>query len=80
MQTDPRYGKFLQRATERDVLGVTLPFADPADLLQGKIWAASDPTRRGSKRLKDLADMARLVEASPELSARVPEEIRQKLA
>jgi hypothetical protein len=79
IQTDPRYGEFLQRATERDVFGVTLPVADPGDLLQGKIWA-SDPTRRGSKRLKDLADIARLVEASPELSARVPEEIRQKLA
>jgi hypothetical protein len=59
---------------------VTLPVADPADLPQGKIWAASDLTRRASKRLKDLADIARLLEVYPELSERVPEEIRQKLA
>jgi len=49
------------------------------DVLQGKIWAYSDKERRMSKRQKDLADIARLVEAFPELTDKVPSEIRNKL-
>ena len=56
-----------------------LEVADVADILQGKIWAASDPTRRGSKRLKDFADIARVLESYPELTERVPREIRERL-
>jgi hypothetical protein len=37
------------------------------DTLNGKMKAWSDPERRQSKRLKDLADIARLVEAHPHL-------------
>ncbi len=35
VQTDPRYGAFVSRAAERDVLGVRLPVAHVEDLLQG---------------------------------------------
>jgi len=49
------------------------------DILQGKIWAAQDETRRGSKRQKDLADIARLLEADPALRDRVPPDIAQRL-
>lgn len=45
------------------------------DVLQGKVWAAQDPTRRSSKRLKDLADIARLLDAYPELRDRVPGDV-----
>jgi hypothetical protein len=80
LQTDPRYSDFVSRAQVRDVLGQALPVADPADVLQGKVWAASDPGRRPSKRLKDLADIARILETRPDLSERVPDEIKQRLA
>jgi hypothetical protein len=79
IQTDPRYSDFVSRAKQRDVLGWTLEVADVADVLQGKIWAASDPTRRGSKRLKDYADIARLLESYPELTECVPPEIQERL-
>jgi hypothetical protein len=79
IQTDPRYEMFIERATTREVLGVTLPVAPPEDVLQGKIWAASDESRRGSKRQKDLADIARLLEAYPDLRSVVPDEIRRLL-
>jgi hypothetical protein len=80
IQTDPRYATFVERASPRDVLGITLPVADVTDVLQGKAWAASDPTRRPSKRLKDVADIARLLESRPDLVHRVPPEIRDRLA
>jgi len=56
-----------------------MPVAKLEDVLQGKIWAALDPTQRGSKRQKDLADIARLLEAHPDLGDRVPAEILAKL-
>lgn len=80
IQTDPRYFDFVERAQARDVLGMKLQVADVADVLQGKIWAASDPTRRQSKRLKDIADIARIVETHPELMERVPADIRARLS
>jgi len=79
IQTDPRYAAFPLRATERDVLGLLLPVASVADILQGKVWAFLDPERRGSKRQKDLADIARLLEGYPELLPQVPEEIISRL-
>ena len=79
IQTDPRYGDFVNRSARREVLGLLLPVASLEDVLQGKIWAAQDPERRGSKRQKDLADIARLIEAYPELRSRVPEDILSRL-
>ncbi len=66
LQTDPRYGAFVDRAHNRDVLGVDLPVATIEDVLQGKIWAASDETRRRTKRSKDFLDIARMLEVRPE--------------
>jgi len=79
IQTDPRYAGFVHRATVRHVLGLELPVARIEDVLTRKVWAAQDPTRRESKRQKDLADIARLMEVSPELRAQVPEDIRRRL-
>jgi hypothetical protein len=80
IQTDPRYAPFVDRAEVRDVLGMHLPVAAVEDLLQGKVWAAQDATCRPSKRLKDLADIARLLEVHPELRERVPDDILERLA
>ena len=79
VQFDPRYGQFVDRATIRDVLGLKLPVAHLEDVLQQKIWAAEDATRRGSKRLKDLADIVRLLETHPELRSRAPAAILDRL-
>lgn len=72
IQTDPRYFDFPERAAKRDILGLPLWVAAAEDVLDGKIWAAQDPARRGSKRRKDLLDIERLIEAHPELRSRVP--------
>jgi hypothetical protein len=79
IQTDPRYAAFPNRALPRQVLGLTLPVASVEDVLQGKIWAAQDATRRPSKRQKDLADISRLIETYPELRPRIPQEILDRL-
>ena len=70
----------------RTVLGLELPVARLEDVLQGKTWAALDPERRpygmlreGSRRQKDLADIARLLEKYPELRQKVPQKIRARL-
>jgi len=75
LQTDPRYEPFVARARVREVMGLRLPVAAPEDVLQGKIWAVQDAERRPSKRQKDLADIARLLEAQPALRERVPAEV-----
>jgi hypothetical protein len=80
IQTDPRYFPFVERAEVREVLGLQLPVAALRDVLQGKVWAVMDPTRRPSKRLKDLTDIARLLESYPKLRSQVPAEILAKLA
>ncbi len=79
VQTDERYSSFLEHATTRTVLGMDLPIAAIEDVLQGKIWAFSDTDRRGSKRQKDLADIARILEKYPDLRSQVPQEILARL-
>ncbi len=49
------------------------------DVLQGKVWAYSDKTRRKSKRQKDLADIFRIVEKFPQLESSLPQTIREEL-
>lgn len=79
IQLDPRYAAFVDRAVSRDVLGLQFLVAAVEDVLQGKIWAAEDSTRRRSKRQKDLADIARLLEQYPHLRSSVPTAILDKL-
>ncbi|MBN1255410.1 MAG: hypothetical protein JXA50_09075 [Deltaproteobacteria bacterium] len=79
LQTDHRYQEFIHNATVRDVLGYEMKVAKVDDVLQGKVWAYSDEQRRMSKRQKDLADIARLLEVYPDLADKVPSQIRDKL-
>ena len=79
IQTDERYALFLKNAENRNVLGLELPVASVEDVLHGKVWAISDPERRGSKRQNDLADIARILESYPNLRDRVPQEILARL-
>jgi hypothetical protein len=78
-QTDPRYGEFPARATTKEVLGLPMRVAAVEDLLAGKVWAASDGARRASKRLKDLTDIARLLEEYPQLRKHIPQTILEKI-
>ena len=79
LQIDVRYQAFLSRAIEKEVLGYPLRVAAVADVLQGKVWAYLDKSRRRSKRQKDLADIMRLVEANPPLENQLPPSISQQL-
>ncbi len=67
LNTEDFYRDYPSRAVPADVHGILLRVASLADTLKGKMKAWSEPERRQSKRLKDLADIARLVEAHPHL-------------
>jgi hypothetical protein len=75
IQKDPRYNDFIARSEVREVLGTPMSVAAVEDVLQGKIWAANDPERRDSKRKKDIADIARIIESFPHLRERVPPQL-----
>ena len=79
IQTDPRYQDFIKRAKVKNVLGYKLPVAAIEDIFQGKVWAATDETRRASKRQKDLADILRLIEAKPQLKESLPQSLKTRL-
>lgn len=76
IQKDPRYQDFLKHAGIKIVLGYEMKVASVEDVLQGKLWAYGDETRRKSKRQKDLADIFRLVETHPQLKSNLPESLR----
>src|SRR5262245_11847338 len=75
IQLDPRYAPFIDRAATRSVLGIDLPVAAVEEILRGKVWAAHDATRPGSKRQKELADIARVLERYPELRSSGPHDL-----
>ena len=70
--TDPRYQDFPSRSTSREVLGSLVEVACLEDIVQGKLWAYTDPRRRLSKRKKDELDLIRLAEAYHWLKQRYP--------
>jgi hypothetical protein len=77
--TDERYQAFLARSVEAEVLGCRVKVARLEDVVQGKLWAYSDPQRRLSKRKKDELDLIRLAEAHPELKFRYPGELTEQI-
>ena len=76
LQTDARYQEFILRSQRKNVLGYEMMVATIEDVLKGKLWAYTDQTRRKSKRQKDLADIARLVETHPALLTYLPDAVR----
>jgi len=76
---DLRYQPFVHRAVEREVLGMRVKVAQLDDIVQGKLWAWSDPARRLAKRKKDELDLIRLAEAYPDLVTRYPPALRALL-
>ena len=79
LQADPRYQRFVSVAEDRTVLGYRMKVARLEDVLQGKVWAYMDKTRRKSKRQKDLADIFRIIEKYPQLEETLPQTIREEL-
>jgi hypothetical protein len=67
-----RYREFPSRAVSGEIFGVRLPIAALPDLVQGKLWALQDATRRASKRAKDRADLIRICEQHPEMISLIP--------
>jgi hypothetical protein len=49
------------------------------DVLQGKVWAYMDQTRRRSKRQKDLADILRIIETYLQLGTKLPRSLQEEL-
>lgn len=79
LSTEDFYHDFPSRAVAADVHGILLRVASLEDTLKGKIKAWSEPQRRQSKRLKDLADIARLVEAHPNLRDMLTDDLKKQI-
>ena len=70
---------FPSRAVPADVHGILMRVASLEDTLRGKMKAWSDPERRQSKRIKDLADIARLLESHPHLWDSLTDDLKRQL-
>jgi hypothetical protein len=79
LRTEDFYRDFPARAVPADVHGILMRVASLEDTLQGKMKAWSEPQRRQSKRIKDLADIARLVEAHPHLWNLLTDDLKRQL-
>ena len=79
IQMDGRYQDFIEKAHPKTVLGYKMKVARVEDVLAGKVWAYTDQGRRTSKRYKDMADIARLIERYPRLLSSLPGKIRKQI-
>ncbi|HIL71008.1 MAG TPA: hypothetical protein EYG38_14320 [Verrucomicrobia bacterium] len=79
ISTGTEYEGYPDRAVAADVHGILMRVASLEDTLKRKIHAWRDHERRASKRLKDLADILRLLETHPDLKEKLPEDILVKI-
>jgi len=79
LTTEAFYHDFPFRAVPADVHGILLRVASLEDTLRGKMKAWSEPARRQSKRIKDLADIARLLESHPQLWDLLTDDLKRQL-
>jgi len=79
LSTEDFYRGYPSRAVPADVHGILMRVASLDYTLKGKIKAWSESQRRQSKRIKDLADIARLVETHPELWEDLPERLKVQI-
>jgi hypothetical protein len=79
ISTEEIYQDFPSRSLPAEVHGILMRVASLEDTLQGKLAAFVAPERRGSKRMKDLLDISRLLETHPQLKEKIPNEILEKL-
>jgi hypothetical protein len=76
---DPALRAAIARAEVVESEGIEIRVLRRRDLLHEKLRAGSDPARRRSKRLQDLADAQALVEADPSLLGELTPEQRALL-
>lgn len=76
LSTEEHYLDYPARSVPADVHGILMRVASLEDTLVGKIRAWKDPSRRQSKKLKDLGDIARLVESHPNLWKTLPDGLK----
>lgn len=79
LSTEDFYRDFPARAVPADVHGILLRVASLEDTLKGKMLAWGDAKRRQSKRIKDLGDIARLVEAHPQLWELLTDDLKSQI-
>ena len=79
LSTEDFYRDFPSRAQPADIHGILLRVASLEDTLTGKVKAWSDAELRQSKRLKDLSDIARLIEAHPVLWVTLPARLKEQI-
>jgi hypothetical protein len=65
---DPALAGAVARAEELELEGVRIRVIRRSDLLHEKLRWASDPARRRSTRIQDLADAQALMESTPGLA------------
>lgn len=79
ISTEAMYQDFPSRSLPTEVHGILMRVSSLEDTLTGKLAAYSDMDRRPTKRMKDLTDIARLLETHPELKTKIPEEILSRI-
>ncbi len=67
LRTEEFYKDFPSRSVPANIHGILMRVASLEDTLRGKIKAWRDKERRQSKKLKDLGDIARLIESHPRI-------------
>jgi hypothetical protein len=77
--SDPALAPAIETAGEITLEDVTLRVITAVDLLHEKLRSGSDPARRRSKRLQDLADAQALIEAHPHLERELRDDERDVL-
>ncbi len=77
LSTEDFYKEFPSRSVPADIHGILMRVASLEDTLRGKIKAWRDTERRQSKKLKDLGDIARLVESHPHLWELLDADLKQ---
>ena len=79
ISTEEMYLSFPSRSVPANVHGILMHVASLEDTLAGKLAAYLEPQRRHIKKLKDILDIGRLIDAHPQLTALLPEEVLFKL-
>ena len=79
LSTEELYYSFPAKSVAADVHGILLRVASLEDTLTDKIAAWRDSTRRQSKRVKDLGDIIRLIEAHPHLWPSLPVDLEEEI-
>jgi hypothetical protein len=77
LSTEDFYKEFPGRSFPADIHGILMRVASLEDTLRGKVKAWRDAERRQSKKLKDLGDIARLVESHPYLWELLDEDLKE---